>query len=97
MGKIISPAKAKGCFLWVIIGLNFGVLDYITTMIWMTGTCVYMWTGLWECGLLLPYALAYRNREFGGNWPKWSWLLMALLSGMTFSTGLSTSCRSIWI
>ena len=42
MGKIISPAKAKGCFLWVIIGLNFGVLDYITTMIWMTGTCVYM-------------------------------------------------------
>jgi len=79
MGKIISPAKAKGCFLWVIIGLNFGVLDYITTMIWMTGTCVYMWTGLWECGLLLPYALAYRNREFGRNWPKWAWLLMALL------------------
>ncbi|ORT99971.1 hypothetical protein D081_1552 [Anaerovibrio sp. JC8] len=79
MGKIVSPAKAKGCFLWVILCIHFGVFDYITTMVWMTGACVYLWTGLWECAFLLPYALAYRNGDFGRQWPKWSILVMALL------------------
>ncbi|WP_407397177.1 DUF6056 family protein [Anaerovibrio sp.] len=79
VGKIESPTKAKGCFLWAILGINFGIFDYITTMVWMTGACVYLWTGLWECAFLLPYAMAYRNEDFGRQWPKWSVLAMAIL------------------
>lgn len=78
MGKIESPAKAKGCFLWAIFCINFGVLDYITTMVWMTGACVYLWTGLCECTFLLPYALSYRNEDFWWQWPKLSIPVMAI-------------------
>ena len=53
VGKIESPVHHKGAFLWVLLCMLFGVLDYPTTMLWMTGACVYLWTGLWECVFLL--------------------------------------------
>lgn len=53
VGKIESPAYHKGTFLWVMICMLFGVIDYPSTMLWMTGACVYLWTGLWECLFLL--------------------------------------------
>ena len=53
VGRIQSPAHHKGTFLWVMLCMLFGVLDYPTTMLWMTGACVYLWTGLWECLFLL--------------------------------------------
>ena len=56
VGKVESPARHKGTFFWVMICMLFGVMDYISTMLWMTGACVYLWTGLWECLFLLPFA-----------------------------------------
>lgn len=53
VGDIVSPARHKGVFLWGMIGMFFGVIDYLTTMLWMTGACVYLWTGLWEYLFLL--------------------------------------------
>ena len=55
MGETISPARHKGLFLWVIVGLLFGIIDFPSTMLWMTGACVYLWSGLWECLFLLPF------------------------------------------
>lgn len=48
-----SPACHKATFLWVMLCMLFGVIDYPSTMLWMTGACVYLWTGLWECLFLL--------------------------------------------
>ena len=53
VGKIESPAHHKGAFLWVMLCMLFGVIDYPSAMLWMTGACVYLWTGLWECLFLL--------------------------------------------
>jgi len=53
IGRIQSPACHKGTLLWVLLCMLFGVIDYPTTMLWMTGACVYLWTGLWECLFLL--------------------------------------------
>ncbi len=61
VGKIASPARHKGTFLWVMLCMLFGVLDYMSTMLWMTGACVYLWSGLWECLFLLPYVLRYEE------------------------------------
>ena len=55
MGEMISPARHKGLFLWVIVGLVFGIIDFPSTMLWMTGACVYLWSGLWESLFLLPF------------------------------------------
>ena len=63
VGKIESPAHHKGAFLWVLLCMLFGVLDYPTTMLWMTGACVYLWTGLWECVFLLPYVCANSRKN----------------------------------
>ena len=55
IGKISSPTGHKGVFLWVMVCMLFGIIDYPTTMLWMTGACVYLWTGFWECLFLLPF------------------------------------------
>ena len=55
MGEMISPARHKGLFFWVIVGLVFGIIDFPSTMLWMTGACVYLWSGLWESLFLLPF------------------------------------------
>ena len=55
IGEMISPAQHKGLFLWVIVGFLFGIIDFMSTMLWMTGTCVYLWSGLWEALFLLPF------------------------------------------
>ena len=54
-GETISPACHKGIFLWVILGMIYGIIDFISTMLWMTGACVYLWSGFWECLFLLPF------------------------------------------
>ena len=63
IGEVQSPAHHKGTFLWVMLCMLFGVLDYPTTMLWMTGACVYLWTGLWECLFLLPYVCANSRKN----------------------------------
>ena len=53
IGGVQSPGRHKGVFLWIMLCMLFGVIDYMSTMLWMTGACVYLWTGLWECLFLL--------------------------------------------
>ena len=55
VGNTVSPAQHKSVFFWVMAGILFGVIDYISTMLWMTGACVYLWAGFWECLFLLPF------------------------------------------
>lgn len=55
VGDTVSPARHKGIYLWVQLCMLFGVIDYVSTMLWMTGACVYLWTGFWQCLFLLPY------------------------------------------
>lgn len=77
LGKNASLKDNKLCLLWAIIGLNFGVLDYVTTMLWLTGACVYMWTGLFVCAFLLPYVFALSDKSFWQKPPLFAFLLMA--------------------
>lgn len=51
--SVQSPGRHKGVFLWVMLCMSFGVIDYMSAMLWMTGACVYLWTGLWECLFML--------------------------------------------
>jgi hypothetical protein len=55
VGNTVSPARHKGVFFWIMAGILFGIIDYVSTMLWMTGACVYLWSGFWECLFLLPF------------------------------------------
>lgn len=55
VGRVETPARHKGVLLWGMVCMLFGVMDYPSTMLWMTGACVYLWTGLWQCLFLLPF------------------------------------------
>ena len=41
VGNTVSPARHKGVFFWVMAGMLFGVIDYISTMLW----CVLLGNG----------------------------------------------------
>ena len=91
VGDTVSPGRHKGVFLWVLVCMLFGVIDYVSTMLWMTGACVYLWSGLWECLFLLPF--------FTRKHP--SALLMAplgLLAGWSEEAGsLVTVLLTAWV
>ena len=91
VGKIESPAHHKGAFLWVLLCMLFGVLDYPTTMLWMTGACVYLWTGLWECLFLLPFVneeLRVKSEEFPAGVPVGEGMAVANSSLFTLHSSL---------
>ncbi len=80
MGKMVSPARQKGVFFWVMLCMLFGVIDYPSTMLWMTGACVYLWTGLWECIFLLPFVTKRHP-------PVWLMVLLGLQAGWSEEAG----------
>ena len=88
VGRIESPARHKGCLLWVLISMLLGVADYPSTMLWLTGASVYLWTALWQCLFLLPYVLRMRN---GWNkekrWLTYIMIPLGLLAGWSEEAG----------
>lgn len=81
-GSVQSPARHKGVFLWVMLCMLFGVLDYPSTMLWMTGACVYLWTGLWECLFLLLLLNGSRIQRSTRRFPAFLLTLTAAASGL---------------
>lgn len=89
VGKVESPVRHKGTFFWVMLCMLFGVMDYISTMLWMTGACVYLWTGLWECLFLLPF-VCKEFTHFSTKHPTFFTLVMApmgLMAGWSEEAG----------
>ena len=78
LGRMAGLREHKFCLLWVILGMYFGIMDVPSSMLWMTGACVYLWTALWTCAFLLPYALSLREEEFWREPPPWAIPLMAI-------------------
>ena len=91
MGKVESPVRHKGTFFWVMLCMLFGVMDYISTMLWMTGACVYLWTGLWECLFLLPFAC----KEFTHSSTKHPALFTLVMVPMGLMAGWSEEAGSL--
>ena len=91
IGEMISPAQHKGLFLWVIVGFLFGIIDFMSTMLWMTGTCVYLWSGLWETLFLLPFVTRKHP-------PVLLMALLGLLAGWSEEAGsLVTVILTAWM
>lgn len=86
-GRIESPKRHKGTLLWVLVAMLLGVADYPSTMLWLTGACVYLWTALWQCLFLLPYVLAFRSKQHTPLHIGWGWVFLGLLAGWSEEAG----------
>ncbi len=87
VGGVQSPGRHKGVFLWVMVCMLFGVIDYISTMLWMTGACVYLWTGLWECLFLLLIISGKRQKVRGKRLLMSTATVSGLLAGWSEEAG----------
>ena len=86
-GRIESPNRHKGTLLWVLVAMLLGVADYPSTMLWLTGACVYLWTALWQCLFLLPYILTFRSKQHTPLHIGWGWGFLGLLAGWSEEAG----------
>lgn len=86
----------KTYMIWLTVAAWFFLPDPFLTMLWMCGSCVYLWMALFECLFLLPYCLKYWHEDFWDNPPKWSVPVMAL-SGLVAGWSVETGAAALGI
>ena len=78
---------------WILFALWFLIPDPFLTVLWMCGSCVFLWTAVICLLFLLPYAKAYWTEE--DPMPsKWSLPLMAF-AGLCAGWSVETSAAVI--
>ena len=78
----------KTYLLLILAGIYFCTPSQIITMIWLTGTCNYLWMCTLELLFLLPFAEAYREKNF--LIPNSSFLI-AFLAGWSIEPGAAVT------
>ena len=87
-GKKLSELNGVYMF-WLLFALWFLIPDPFLTVLWMCGSCVFLWTAVIGLLFLLPYAKAYWTEE--DPLPnKWSLPLMAF-AGLCAGWSVETS------
>ena len=69
----------KSYLLFILAGIYFCTPSPAITMIWLTGSCNYLWMCTFGILFLLPFVLKYRGENFWRTPPAYSVPLMALL------------------
>lgn len=92
-GEILKRIN-KIYMVWLIIAVWFFLPDPFLTVLWMCGSCVYLWMALLECLFLLPYCLKYWHSDFWENPPGWSVPVMAV-SGLAAGWSVETGAAAV--
>ncbi|MBR1729092.1 MAG: hypothetical protein IJ728_14805 [Selenomonadaceae bacterium] len=59
--KVINDFKRPLIMIWILLMLWYCVPEWMSTMLWLTGACNYLWMSVLQLLFLLPYVLALRN------------------------------------
>lgn len=92
-GEILKRMN-RTYMIWLIIAVWFFLPDPFLTVLWMCGSCVYLWMALLECLFLLPYCLKYWHSDFWGTPPSWSIPVMAV-SGLAAGWSVETGAAAV--
>ena len=78
-GKVDFQNLDGKTFLWIFFAMWFCLPEVFQTMLWMTGSCNYLWMTALQMLFLLPFALKFWDKNFWSGASKGTTILMALL------------------
>ena len=90
---------SRAALVWIFLSLFLLAACSLTSMLWLTGACNYMWMAFFQLFFLTPYVKALRSRE-AGNSPLnvVLMILLGLLAGWSNEAGsLATVCLTLFL
>ena len=90
---------SRKAIVWIFISLNLFAACSLTSMIWLTGSCNYMWMSFFQLFFVTPYVKALRSHEAGNSALNIAlMILLGLLAGWSNEAGsLATVCLTIFL
>ena len=85
--------------VWIFLSLFLFAAASMTSMLWLTGACNYMWMSFLQLFFVTPYVKALRSREAGNSALNLLlMILLGLLAGWSNEAGaLATVCLTIFL
>lgn len=90
---------SRKALIWIFLSLNLFAACSLTSMIWLTGSCNYMWMAFFQLFFVTPYVKALRSREAGNSPLNVAlMILLGLMAGWSNEAGsLATVCLTIFL
>lgn len=90
---------SRKALIWIFLSLNLFAACSLTSMIWLTGSCNYMWMSFFQLFFVTPYVKALRSREAGNSPLNVAlMILLGLMAGWSNEAGsLATVCLTIFL
>ena len=90
---------SRKALVWIFLSLNLFAACSLTSMIWLTGSCNYMWMSFFQLFFVTPYVKALRSREAGSSPLNVAlMILLGLMAGWSNEAGsLATVCLTMFL
>ncbi len=90
---------SRKAVVWIFLSLFLFAACSLTSMIWLTGSCNYMWMSFFQLFFVTPYVKALRSHEAGNSALNVAlMILLGLLAGWSNEAGsLATVCLTIFL
>ncbi len=88
---------SRKALVWIFLSFFLLAACSLTSMLWLTGACNYMWMAFFQLFFLTPYVKALRSREAGNSALNVVlMILLGLLAGWSNEAGaLATVCLTL--
>lgn len=90
---------SRKALVWIFLSFFLLAACSLTSMLWLTGACNYMWMAFFQLFFLTPYVKALRSREAGNSALNVVlMILLGLLAGWSNEAGaLATVCLTLFL
>ena len=85
---------SRAALAWILFSLFILAAEFVTSTLWLTGSCNYLWMSFFQLLFLTPYVKALRSHDAGSSPLKIALMfLLGLLAGWSNEAGaLATIC-----
>ena len=90
---------SRAALAWIFFSLFILSAAFVTSMLWLTGSCNYLWMSFFQLLFLTPYVKALRSHDPGSSPLKVALMfLLGLLAGWSNEAGaLATICLTAFL
>ena len=90
---------SRAALVWIFFSLFILAAEFVTSTLWLTGSCNYLWMAFFQLLFLTPYVKALRSHDAGSSPLKIALMfLLGLLAGCSNEAGaLATICLTAFL